>query len=225
MSLSDVLTRTRHILLDFDGPMCSTFSAISSADATRQLGDVLHGKGLRVPDYLLDTADPFALLYYVAANAPDLGLTAHSALISLEVAGVKTAHQTPGLLDLLAAARQADCTVTVVSNNSEAAVQAFVETEGLSGYLNGVSARTESDPRLLKPHPHLLLRAAAALRAEPSACVLIGDSVTDVEAAHRAGTSSIAFANRSDKRNSLLAAGPDAVVSSLHDVTAALTTS
>lgn len=223
MSLSEVLARAQHILLDFDGPMCSTFSAISSAEATRRLGEVLDRNGVRVPNYLLDTADPFALLYYVAANAQDLNSTAQTALTTLEIAGVETAHQTPGLLDLLAAAKQADRTVTVVSNNSEAAVQVFVETEGLAAYLNGIAARTEPDPRLLKPHPHLLLKAAAALRAEPSTCVLIGDSVTDVEAAHRAGASSIAFANKPDKRNSLLAAGPDAVISSLRDLTVALT--
>jgi len=40
VTLADVLAQTRHVLLDFDGPMCATFSAISAADATQQLGDL-----------------------------------------------------------------------------------------------------------------------------------------------------------------------------------------
>src|SRR4051794_36302643 len=38
VSLRIVLTRTQHVLLDFDGPMCNVFSAISCADATESLG-------------------------------------------------------------------------------------------------------------------------------------------------------------------------------------------
>jgi phosphoglycolate phosphatase-like HAD superfamily hydrolase len=46
--------------------------------------------------------------------------------------------------------------------------------------------------------------------------------VTDVEAARRAGAGSVAFAKKPDKRDPLLAAGPDALISSLRDVVAAL---
>jgi beta-phosphoglucomutase-like phosphatase (HAD superfamily) len=113
-------------------------------------------------------------------------------------------------------------TVTVVSNNSAAAVQAFVEAEGLSQYFHSIVARTNPDPSLLKPDPHLLLRAAANLEALPATCTLLGDSVTDVEAAHRAGAGSIAFANKPDKRNALLAVRPGATISSLLDVVTAL---
>jgi hypothetical protein len=64
MTLADVLARSQHILLDFDGPMCATFSAVSNAEATRQLGELLACHEVRVPIHLLDAADPFALLYY-----------------------------------------------------------------------------------------------------------------------------------------------------------------
>ena len=46
--------------------------------------------------------------------------------------------------------------------------------------------------------------------------------MTDVGAAHHAGTGSIAFANKPDKRNALLAVHPSAIVSSLLDVVTAL---
>lgn len=221
MSLADVLAQTRHVLLDFDGPMCATFSAISAADATRQLGEHLGHYGVQVPAYLLEAADPFALLYYVAATAPHLHSTAEARLTELEVAGVKSAQPTPGLRPLLDALARTGRTVTVVSNNSAAAVKAFTKAEELSHYFHSIVARTDPDPSLLKPDPHLLLQAAANLEALPATCTLLGDSVTDVEAAHRAGTRSIAFANRPDKRNALVAAHPGAIISSLLDVVTA----
>jgi len=147
---------------------------------------------------------------------------ADARLTELEVAGVKSAHPTPGLRPLLDALARTGRTVTVVSNNSAAAVQAFIEAEELSRYFHSIVARTNSDPSLLKPDPHLLLQAAANLEALPAKCTLLGDSVTDVEAAHRAGTGSIAFANKPDKRNELLTAHPSAIISSLLDVVAAL---
>jgi HAD superfamily hydrolase (TIGR01509 family) len=222
VSLSDVLARSKHILLDFDGPMCATFSAISSAEATRELGALLARHHVQVPAYLLDAADPFALLYYVAMNAPQRSAMIEQALTALEVAGVKSAQPTAGLRDLLEALARTGRTVTVVSNNSAAAVRAFVDAEDLGGYVHSIVARTDPDPRLLKPDPHLLLQAAATLGAPPSTCTLLGDSVTDVEAARRAGTESIAFANKPDKRDPLLSAGPDALISSLRDVVRAL---
>jgi HAD superfamily hydrolase (TIGR01509 family) len=220
--LSDVLARSKHILLDFDGPMCATFSAISSAEATRELGELLARHHVQVPAYLLDTADPFALLYYVAMNAPQHSVMIERALTALEVAGVKSAQPTPGLPDLLEALTRSGRTVTVVSNNSAAAVDTFLGAESLRDYFHGVVARVDPDPSLLKPNPHLLLQAATALGAPPASCTLLGDSVTDVEAARRAGAGSVAFAKKPDKRDPLLAAGPDALISSLRDVVAAL---
>jgi HAD superfamily hydrolase (TIGR01509 family) len=222
VSLSDVLARAKHVLLDFDGPICATFRAISSAEATRELGELLARHHVQVPAYLLDAADPFALLHYVAMNAPQHSAMIEQALAALEVAGVKSAQPTPGLRDLLHALTRSGHTVTVVSNNSAAAVDSFLDAEGLRDYFHGVVARVDPDPSLLKPNPHLLLQAAAALGVPPASCALLGDSVTDVEAARCAGAGSIAFANKPDKRDPLLAAGPDALISSLRDVVAAL---
>jgi phosphoglycolate phosphatase len=164
----------------------------------------------------------FALLYYVAMNAPQHSAMIEQALTALEVAGVKSAQPAAGLRDLLHALTQSGRKVTVVSNNSAAAVNAFLDAEGLGDYFHGVVARVDPDPSLLKPNPHLLLQAAAALGAPPASCALLGDSVTDVEAARRGGAGSIAFANKSDKRDPLSAAGPDALISSLRDVVTAL---
>ena len=58
----------------------------------------------------------------------------------------------------------------------------------------------------------------------PDACVLIGDSTTDILAARAAGTAVIAYANKHHKRDSFAAYRPDAIIDSITDLTEALAT-
>jgi beta-phosphoglucomutase-like phosphatase (HAD superfamily) len=60
-------------------------------------------------------------------------------------------------------------------------------------------ARTSPDPYLLKPSPHLIEQAVTANNSDPAACTLMGDSVTDIDAAREAGTHSIGYANKPGK--------------------------
>jgi len=64
-----------------------------------------------------------------------------------------------------------------------------LEALGASALFDTVVASGEpGGPRRLKPHPDGLLRAAAALEVEPSACLVIGDrDDADGEAARAAG--------------------------------------
>ena len=70
--------------------------------------------------------------------------------------------------------------------------------------ISAVVARTEPDTGLLKPHPHLVQRAIDRRRTTPDACVLIGDSATDIPAARAAGTAVIAYANKHGKPDSFV---------------------
>jgi FMN phosphatase YigB (HAD superfamily) len=64
-----------------------------------------------------------------------------------------------------------------------------LEALGASALFDAVVASGEpGGPRRLKPHPDGMLRAAAALEVEPSACLVIGDrDDADGEAARAAG--------------------------------------
>lgn len=74
----------------------------------------------------------------------------------------------------------------------------------------------------MKPSPYPLLEAASRLGKTPGRTVLIGDSVTDIEAARAAATRSIGFANKPAKETSLADAGADEVVLNMMSVTDAL---
>jgi beta-phosphoglucomutase-like phosphatase (HAD superfamily) len=74
----------------------------------------------------------------------------------------------------------------------------------------------------MKPNPEPILTAASGLGVAPAACVLVGDSTTDVEASRAAGVCSIGYANKPGKVERLERAGADAIVTSMADIATAL---
>jgi hypothetical protein len=50
--------------------------------------------------------------------------------------------------------------VAVISNNSQAAVERYLAAPRLAAHVDVTVGRTQPDPALLKPHPHLILRRA-----------------------------------------------------------------
>jgi phosphoglycolate phosphatase len=128
-------------------------------------------------------------------------------MTELEVEAVPTAEPTPGVHAVITSCRDSGRTLTVVSNNSERAVRAYLTRHALDGPVGVVIARTSPDPALLKPCPHLLHQAITATHADPASCALIGDQVSDIDAARQAGTHSIGYANKPRKADSFADAG------------------
>jgi beta-phosphoglucomutase-like phosphatase (HAD superfamily) len=112
--------------------------------------------------------------------------------------------------------------VAIVSNNSHDAVHAYLTTHHLTGQIDYISARTQADVARLKPHPHLVTQATHALAAEPTASVLIGDSITDIHAAHAAGVPAIGYANKTSKPPRFTDTSAAAVITRMIDLTTAL---
>lgn len=221
MTLAELLAAHPHLLLDFDGPMCAVFTTVSSDGVTTQLRRKLLDRGVLLPSPAV-ADDPFALLYQVRDSAPAMLAFAEHTLSDLERSAVRGAYPTPYLGDMLGYFHRAGRTVTIVSNNSLDAVIDFVQAHTLGEYLTGIVARTEPDPSLLKPNPYLIRQAATSLGVHPDACILLGDSVTDMQAARAAGSASIAYANKPGKATKLAAARPDSLVHSLAEVAKAI---
>ena len=64
--------------------------------------------------------------------------------------------------------------------------------------------------------------AIRRLQVEPGACVLIGDSITDITAARAAGTAVVGYANKPDKHHSFATHQPDAIISSMDEIAQAI---
>jgi phosphoglycolate phosphatase len=65
-SIEQIITGTRHLLLDFDGPVCSIFAGIGAANVARQLRDTLTTAGISLPEDAQHTDDPLEVFRLAA---------------------------------------------------------------------------------------------------------------------------------------------------------------
>jgi beta-phosphoglucomutase-like phosphatase (HAD superfamily) len=215
--LDAILTRTRHLLLDFDGPICSIFAGLPAATVAGRLRKLL-GDHPQMPGDIASTPDPFAVFAYAATVSEDLAAQVETEMTDLELAAVATAAPTRYVHEVVTACQDSGRTVAVVSNNSARAVHSYLARHGLADRISLVVARTDHDPALLKPSPHLITWAVVSLDAGPGECTLVGDSVTDIQGARLAGVQSIGYVNKPGKRERFTAAGAGAIINSLADL-------
>lgn len=223
MTLTELLAERRHLLLDFDGPVCAVFGGIPAPHVAHHYAAILRTHGIDLPTRVDEADDPFDVFRAAVTVDPDRAVLAEHTLRDLEVHAAATATLTPGIVELLDALHHSGHTVTIVSNNSSSAVAFFLACHNLNAYVRSVVGRTDPDPALLKPHPHLVQQAVCELHTQPGTCVLLGDSTTDITAAHAADTAVIAYANKPGKRDVFAVHDPDAIVDQLANVTEALT--
>ncbi|MEQ4723151.1 HAD-IA family hydrolase [Nonomuraea sp. B19D2] len=217
-----VMRRAQCLLLDFDGPVCDIFAGLPAPMVAASLRATLEEAGATLPPEVRTTDDPLEVFRFSGALSNDLNRLALGTLAELEVKAVGTARPTPGAADLIELARGRGMAVAIASNNSVAAVTAFLDREELTAQIDYISARTAKDPSLMKPNPHLLDQALTYLSADPSSALLVGDSVTDVEASRLAGVVAVGYANRPGKVERLSAVGADLIVTSMAELADAL---
>jgi HAD superfamily hydrolase (TIGR01549 family) len=218
-ALGAVIARTRWLLLDFDGPICSIYSGLHDYVVADKLRKLIPGE---LPADIVSTHDPIEVFRYSGTVSDDLAARVEAEMTDLEVSAVPSAEPTPYVHEVIASARGSGRVVGVVSNNSSRAVNAYLDRHGLSDGITLVVARTSHDPALLKPNPHLIIEAVRRLNASSIASTLVGDSYTDVEAAHRAGVASIGYANKPGKRERMTQLQASAVVTSMADLALSL---
>ncbi|MEV8638626.1 HAD-IA family hydrolase [Streptosporangium sp. NPDC051023] len=220
--LSDVLRPARHVLVDFDGPVCSVFAGFPAVEVAQRLRMALLTKGEKLPASCEDETDPLALLRHISIERPDLMAEADTVLTRLEEEAVQLACPTPGGEAVLRACVASGRTVWMVSNNASSAIQSYLNMHNLSDQVTGVFGRVPGDPSSMKPSPRLLLDAMDAAAASPTECIFIGDAVRDVEAGDAAGVATIGYANKPRKNVALAMAGAVAVVESMKIIAEAL---
>ncbi|MGH3731242.1 MAG: HAD family hydrolase [Micromonosporaceae bacterium] len=118
---------------------------------------------------------------------------------------------TPYAREVIRAAKEAGRPVAIVSNNSEPAIRAYLDVHTLTGWIAPIVGRAYATPDRMKPNPAPIVDAMTVLGVDPATCALVGDSVTDIEAARAAGVRSIGDANKVGKTQALTDAGADAV--------------
>ncbi|QOC94610.1 HAD family hydrolase [Micromonospora craniellae] len=221
--LSRLLGDIDALLLDFDGPVCSIFAGYPAPQVAAELVDVLRQHEVDVPPDLTSEPDPLEVLRRTGA-AGDQSVTraVEDALCAAERRAVKTAEPTPYGREVIVAARQAGLPVAAVSNNSAGAVSAYLVAHRLATYVSPVVGRAYADPNRMKPNPEPILQAARAVGEPPSRCVLVGDSLSDIDGARAARVRVIGYANRPAKVGPFRAAGADVVITSMGQLASVL---
>ncbi|MFJ4093743.1 HAD family hydrolase [Kitasatospora sp. NPDC089913] len=220
--LADVLRPVKHVLLDFDGPVCAVFAGLPAPEVARRLREGLLAIGEQAPAGTAEESDPLALLRLVSDARPDLTESTDAALAALEIEAVQVGRPTVGGESVLRASARSGRLVSVVSNNAGVAIEAYLAEHGLYDYVAGVFGRTPGDPSSMKPNPRLLLEAMEAAGTGPEHCMFIGDAARDVEAGAAAGVRTIGYANKPGKAAKLAAAGAVAIVDSMGFIADAL---
>jgi HAD superfamily hydrolase (TIGR01509 family) len=221
--LQRIVSRTRYLVLDFDGPVCSVFAGMSADTVAEKLRRRLAAIGIAIPAEVRSTSDPLEVFRAIAAHGRDVGQRAQRELTLLEVQAVITAQPADGSAELITAARQSGRNVAIVSNNSGQAVAAYLHNHRLARHVSVVIGRDDPDPAHMKPSPYRVHQAIQMLQAAPAECVLIGDQVSDITAAHAADLAAIGYANKPGKNERLAAAGADAVITRLADLIEVIT--
>ncbi|MEV4612304.1 HAD-IA family hydrolase [Kitasatospora sp. NPDC049258] len=223
---SDDLIRTLAvpgILFDFDGPVCDVFAGAPAPEVARKLEELLVAQAPSLISETATTDDPLVIMRIAYGVDQELGQRIEQALTEAEEIAVAVAgNPTPGAVAALRDAKSLGRRVAVVSNNSASCVRAFLDRHGLMEYVEEIIGRPAGRPDLMKPQPYSLLKAAEVLGVEPAKCTLIGDSLTDIEAAHAAGATAIGYANKPHKRSTFAEAGADAIVDSMAEIPEAL---
>jgi HAD superfamily hydrolase (TIGR01549 family) len=209
---AQVLAETSPILLDFDGPVCTVFATLPAPTVAEQLRQVLTSHGTALPTHIADQPDPLQVLRYTATlGDPQLTTRVDDQLRRAERQAIDGATPTPYAREVIVAAYHAGRPLAIVSNNSEPAIRAYLTSHRITGYISHVVGRAYADPGRMKPHPWPVLAAVTALAAKPAACLLLGDSAADMQAAHAAGVHTIGYANRPGKADRLAHAGAEAL--------------
>lgn len=138
--------------------------------------------------------------------------------------GIDPVDGVPEMLDALDDAGIPCC---VASNGPHVKMAATLTASGLAARLGGL-ARDErtrifsaEDVARPKPAADLFLYAADRMRAAPAGCLVVEDSPSGIVAARAAGMPSVGFADITPAAE-LLAAGADAVITSMRELPALL---
>ncbi|MEX0169719.1 HAD family hydrolase [Streptomyces sp. LMG1-1-1.1] len=223
--LTETLANARVVLFDFDGPVCDVFAGLPAPEVAGELTDLLAAENEAAGAKASQTDDPIEVLRIAYEADTELGQKIEQALTAAEVRAVAVAGQpTPGAAEALRAAVSAGRGVAVVSNNSAECVRVFLGLHGLYEYVTEVVGRPSEQPHLMKPNPFPLITAAELMHADVSSCTLIGDSLTDIQAAHAAGAAVIGYANKPHKSEAFAEARADVVIQDMQSIADALTT-
>lgn len=221
-TLADLIASARHVLFDFDGPICRLFAGRPAAGIAREQVEWLDAQGLG--DILMAEervdADPHTALRRLGRERPgtDLVEEMESGLTEQELRAVASAWPTEHADPLIRTWTAVGTRLAITTNNSAEAARRYLASRDLSGCFEPHIYGRTKDLSHLKPDPYCLHRAMSAMGAAPAATLMIGDAVSDLVAARRAGVAFLGYARNDRKEAVLREAGARQVTATLEPI-------
>jgi HAD superfamily hydrolase (TIGR01662 family) len=222
--LRELLRDVDAVLFDFDGPICDLFGREPTAHIAEEIKVMARREWGALDRAVEDCHDSHGILQRlrdmhdrktpVLRSRTPLDL-ANTIVTHHEYAAVDSAVQAPDLEPLLDVLVELGKRLVVVSNNAEDPVLQYLKHVDLPSRFEAVCGRDPHDPRRMKPDPDAVLRALRALDGlEPSKALLVGDQLTDLQAAKSAKVRFLGYTQDTRRRRQMKRNGADGVVAS-----------
>ena len=206
------------ILFDYDGTLA--ILNLDFAAMRRHLHAFTMAQGISSQElHGLDILEMLAwatgwLRQHSPAQADPYARDAEQLIQDMEVEAARSSGLLPGVPELLAALRQEQIGVGIVTRNCDAAVR--VTFPHIDTYCQAFMPRNRVTQ--VKPHPAHLQAALDCLGTTPERAIMVGDGAMDIQAGKALGMFSIGVLSGSTPRAKLLAHGADLVLASVADL-------
>jgi beta-phosphoglucomutase-like phosphatase (HAD superfamily) len=196
------------VFFDFDGPLVRLFEHHGAAGIADRIFE--EQQDLRRSDFP-HPSDPHAVLARLPhVHGPEHPLVAivEKQLTGEEILAARSPGEVEGATGLVRELHRRGTLLAITSNNSPESIQVCLGPGGVLEEIGHCFAGRifgrDPDPRLMKPHPSCVERAVESVGLPVSDCLLIGDSVSDIQAARRARVPFLGFARTPDALDRLL---------------------
>lgn len=217
-ALDAALLGARYLFFDFDGPICD-LAQVMPPDAADRLRALARQELGYLPSGVAETDDLSGILAAVAAVSSESGAVVDAAITEIELSAAAGAGPSGYAHETIAACRDSGRTPVIVSRHSGRAVDDWLARYGLDEQIRHVFAVGRYPPGHLASGGDQAGNAVEALGATAGQCVLITASPDDIRATRARGVRCIGYAPDRPAAERLTAAGADAVVLSLADLT------
>jgi HAD superfamily hydrolase (TIGR01509 family) len=214
------IDQLKAILFDLDGTLIDTDDQVVDRLAAR-LRPFLGRSARSVARWLLMKAETpgnafVTMLDVIGLDKPLMSFTDRLR----RRRGVYAAHSfqlIPGVQQMLPRLKQAGFKLGIVTSRSRYHIGLFMEQ--FPQLARAIEATCGlQDTRRLKPHPSPILLAAERLGVEPESCLMVGDTMVDVQSARRAHVWSAAVLCGFGERDELEQAGAHVILASTADL-------
>jgi len=218
-SARQLVSAAAAVLLDFDGPVTVLLPPPANAEVADAARSPLLAAGLPLPAAIARTTDHLAVLRYAGTLDDDTFLPlVERVCVDAESLAAARSRPAPGGHEFIRYVHNSGRPLVIVTNNAREAVIAYLKRFELVAAVDGIAAREPHLPTLMKPHPASIRRGLAYAGTTPNRAILVGDSVTDVEAASAVAVPCIGLAKDTARADELRSAGAIAVVRSMTEI-------